>query len=221
MRKDVLIGLDRDDTLIMNPDEDFGKQDNWRDLLSLSPGVIEGLRLLNSYDVGLVVASNQSGVARGLFSAERQYDVNRVVEELLAAHGAYVHSWQISPYYSQTAARERGLAQNPWIIPDDDPRVGMRKPRIGMLERGAEQLGMTIASCSFVGFMGDQYTDVKTGVNAGGIGILVQTDKNADQVDRVNRYSGREFVVESFVRGAELMVSLIPRDPRNSGSAGR
>ena len=74
--------LDRDGTLI--------EERNYLAdpaLVALAPGVTEALRLLRDAGYRLIVASNQSGIARGYFTAEQLNAVEQRVGELLAEHG--------------------------------------------------------------------------------------------------------------------------------------
>ena len=210
MRK-VLVGLDRDDTINHNPDEDFGKQENWRKILQIHPTVIEGIKLLNENGCIIVVASNQSGVARGLFPFKRQQQINTEIDKIFNRYEAKIHSWQYCPFYSRSYAKSKGLIdeKNPWILDDDDPRLDLRKPAIGMLKKGVEELGLVLEDFYKCFFVGDKITDVQTGLNAGGIGILIDMEKNYDHVQLINQKDPRQKLVKTFYQAAKLIVSII------------
>lgn len=205
----ILVGLDRDDTISVNHDEDFGHQDNWRELLEFQPTVIEGLKLLYDHGCTLVVASNQSGIARGLFPEERQQEINAAIAELLDEHDIKIHSWNFCPFYGQSYALSQGYEKkgNPWILDDDDPRLDQRKPGIGMLKSGLRTLGSTLDDFTDIAFIGDQFTDVRTGLNAGGIGILIDIgEKNSDQTQLIDPNDPRQILVPNFYEAAETVL---------------
>lgn len=209
MRK-VLVGLDRDDTINYNPDEYYGKQKNWKKILRIYPTVIEGIKLLNENGCIIIVASNQSGVARGLFPFKRQRQINTEINKIFNHYGAKIHSWQFCPFCSRSYAKSEGLIdeKNPWILDDDDPRLDLRKPAIGMLKKGVEELGLALKDFYKCFFVGDRITDVQTGLNADGIGILIDMEKNYDHVQLINQKDQRQKLVKNFYQAAKLIVSI-------------
>ena len=77
----VIIGVDRDGTLIVDPGY-YGSQANWRDSFRIVPYAIEGLSLLsgffpNSY---IIVFSNQSGPAQEIVKEETVYEINNLLK---------------------------------------------------------------------------------------------------------------------------------------------
>lgn len=138
--------LDRDKTI----NEDPGYL-NDASHVELMPGAAEGIALLNHFGVRIFVASNQSGVARGLISLEQLAAVNARITELLQAQGA-----QIGKIYVCT----HGDADN----------CDCRKPKSGLIrqiiaENGIDPLKTYIA--------GDRARDLECGREAGMRGILV------------------------------------------------
>jgi len=208
--KEILVGIDRDDTINFNPGGDFGRQENWKDLLEIYPTVIPGIKLLNSYRCTLTVASKQSGVARGLFPYERQEEVNQALDKRLGDQGAWIDSWNFCPYYNRTQAKERGIdyRDNPWILQDQDPRTRCRKPGIGLLEEGVSKFGRTLGYYDHIAFIGDQMTDVWTGLNAGGIGILIGNGRqNYEQVLKLDKKDSRQIYATDFYDAAHIILS--------------
>lgn len=78
-----VIVFDRDGTLI----EDAGQHNDPERLVFL-PGVIEALKLLNSLNYGIAVASNQSGLESEKFSLEELMRFNDSLKDALSSHGA-------------------------------------------------------------------------------------------------------------------------------------
>ena len=138
--------LDRDGTLI----EDVPYNGDPR-LVRPLPGAREALDRLRAAGVPLAVVSNQSGIARGLVTAEQVDAVNRRVEELLGPIG-------------------------PWFMCPHDPMAGCecRKPRPGLVLRAAASLGVHPADCALIGDIG---SDVEAARAAGARGLLVPTSR--------------------------------------------
>jgi histidinol-phosphate phosphatase family protein len=110
-------------------------------------GARAALDRLRAAGVALAVVSNQSGVARGVISAEDVAAVNRRVEELLGPLG-------------------------PWLVcvhgPDDACRC--RKPAPGMITDAARRLGVRPEDCVVIG---DTGADIEAALAAGARGVLV------------------------------------------------
>ena len=151
----VGVFLDRDGTLneelnhIQTPDQ-----------LQLIPGAGKAVRKLNDRGLATCVISNQSGVARGYLSEESLLPIHAKLEEELALSGARVDRIYYCPHHPTEG-------KPPYNIDCD-----CRKPKIGMLERGARDLGIDL-SRSFV--IGDSLVDMQAGNAARSTAILVLT----------------------------------------------
>lgn len=146
MRKAVF--LDRDGTLNFDPGY-LGDPEKFR----FFPGVIEALRRLREAGFLLFIASNQSGIARGLF---REEDLKRIHAKMNAA------------------LRDKGIELNGiYYCPHHpDERCACRKPSPKMVRDAAAAHGIDLSNSFFVG---DRITDIETGRNAGCRTILVLT----------------------------------------------
>ena len=140
--------LDRDGTLI----RETGYLSD-PETVELLPGVGRALRNLVEAGYPLVVVSNQSGIARGMFSEARVHAVMARLRERLRAHGVELAAVYFCPHHP-----EAGCA--------------CRKPRPGLLERAADDLDLALKQSVMIG---DKRIDAATGRNAGGRGILVRS----------------------------------------------
>jgi D-glycero-D-manno-heptose 1,7-bisphosphate phosphatase len=138
--------LDRDGTIC----EEVGYLNHISRLL-IFPWAAPAIRRLNEKGVPVIVVTNQSGVARGLFPESLVGEVHRTMSENLAASGAHVDA-----YYYCTH-----------ILAD---QCDCRKPLPGLLHRAAREHGVDLAR-SFV--VGDRYADVAMAHAVGGRGVLV------------------------------------------------
>jgi len=145
--------LDRDGVLI----EDTGYPDD-PDTIALLPGVGEGLRTLQSAGWRLVVVSNQSGVARGMFTVERLHAIHLRLRELLAQEGVVLDALYFCPHHPQ------GIAE-PFVADCDH-----RKPQPGMLRSAAAELGLDLTACWLIG---DRESDVQAAHRAGCRAVLL------------------------------------------------
>jgi HAD superfamily hydrolase (TIGR01662 family) len=112
-------------------------------------GARAALQSARAAGVRTAVISNQSGIARGLITADQVAAVNARVDELLGPFD----SWQVCPHG-----------------PDDG--CACRKPRPGMVRAAAAALGVHPAECVVIGDIG---ADVDAAQGAGARAILVPT----------------------------------------------
>jgi D-glycero-D-manno-heptose 1,7-bisphosphate phosphatase len=140
--------LDRDGTL--NVERHYLADPEQVELL---PGVIPGLRLLQTHDLGLVVLTNQSGLARGYFDRAALAAVHARLRHLLAEAGIDLAAIHVCPHG-----------------PDDG--CTCRKPAPGLALAAAAEHGFDLAQ-SFV--IGDKGSDVELGRAVGATTILVRT----------------------------------------------
>lgn len=180
----VLVILDRDGTINFDPGW-FGRDSRWREQLRLLDGVAEGIKKLNSF-AKVIVASNQYGVARGYFSLETVWAINKEIDKLLRADGAIIDNWQICPFVDFDWARTQGIdLTTPWVVKGD---TSLRKPNIGMLEKAAQELGIDYGQYR-VFAVGNRFNDAEMGINAGGCGIIVKDEKYIKEFEKVKELS--------------------------------
>lgn len=136
--------FDRDDTLVVDVPYNGDP-----DLVRPVAGAGQVLQTLRASGVRCGVISNQSGIARGLISAEQVAAVNARVSELLGPFDTF----QFCPHG-----------------PED--RCRCRKPAPGMVHRACEELGLEPWEVAVVGDIG---ADVAAAKAAGARGVLVPT----------------------------------------------
>src|SRR6185436_282597 len=100
----------------------------------LLPGAGEAIRKLADAGNLIVVVSNQSGVARGLFDEAALDLVHRRMEALLREHGAPLHGVYYCPYLDGPEAVVEAYRQ----------KSDLRKPGAGMLRLAAKEMDIDL-----------------------------------------------------------------------------
>ena len=85
--------LDRDGTIIVEKNYLSSVDD-----LELLPGAMEGLRLLQDLGCGLIVVTNQSGIARGKLTLETLTGIHAELRKRLAAGGVQIDAFYHCPH---------------------------------------------------------------------------------------------------------------------------
>lgn len=150
--------LDRDGTLLHDPGY-LGDPEG----AVLLPHVGESLRALAAAGFALVVASNQSGIARGRYTLEQYRRVERRVDELLAREGVRLAATYICPFHPEGTV--------PAYARDHEDR----KPSDGMWRRAARELHLDLPRCYSIG---DGERDAVAGKRAGTVSILLAADRD-------------------------------------------
>lgn len=146
-----LVILDRDGTINEESDDYIKSAEEWHAL----PGSLEAIARLNRDGWRVVVASNQSGLGRGLFTPSELLGIHHKIQRLLRTHGGEIDGFFFCPHH-----------------PDDD--CGCRKPRAGMLHDIGKRFQSSLAH---VPVIGDAERDVEAARAAGARPILVLTGR--------------------------------------------
>lgn len=145
-RKFVLV--DRDGTVIVN--KHYQKDPAITELL---PNAREGLDALRTAGFGLIMVTNQSGIARGYLTRADLAAVNRSVIKCLKGGDDYF----------------AGIYYCPHVEKDD---CHCRKPRPGLAEAASVEHGFNLNDCYVVG---DRDADIAFGKGIGAATVLVRT----------------------------------------------
>ncbi len=150
MRKAVL--LDRDGVI----NRDYGYVGSIA-RFELLEGVAQALHDLKQLGYATVVVTNQSGIARGMYTEADYQAVTSHMQQLLAPYAATFDGIYFCPHHpqAQVAAYRQDCA--------------CRKPQPGMLLKAQAELDLDLAHSIMVG---DHLSDLRAGVSAG-VGNLV------------------------------------------------
>ena len=123
--------------------------------VSLVPGAAEALASLRQAGFALVVVTNQSGIARGIYTLGDYHAVAARLDQVLEVAGVPVDGTWFCPHH-----------------PDHTGSCDCRKPAAGMYLRASAELGLDPARSWYVG---DKITDVLPALELGGWGVLVRS----------------------------------------------
>lgn len=155
-----LVILDRDGVINRDSDAYIKTVDEWQPL----PGSIEAIARLSKAGYTVVVATNQSGLGRGLFDLDTLEAMHQKFRDEVEALEGRVAAIYYCPH-----------------TPNDDCLC--RKPLPGMLAAIAEDFG--ISSIEGTPVIGDSLRDLQAGVACGCQPILVRTGKGAAAESRL------------------------------------
>ncbi|MEY4563595.1 MAG: hypothetical protein RLZZ618_2872 [Pseudomonadota bacterium] len=152
-----LIILDRDGTINEDRDDYVKSADEWVPL----PGALEAIARLNHAGWNTVVATNQSGLGRGLFDMAALNAMHSKMNTLLAKVGGRIDAVFFCPH-------------NP------EESCDCRKPMPGLFEQIGERYGVDLHNVPVVG---DTLRDLQAGVAVGCKPHLVRTGKGRHTED--------------------------------------
>ncbi len=146
-----LVILDRDGVINHDSDQFIKSPEEWRPI----EGSLEAIARLNQWGWRVVVASNQSGIGRGLFGMDMLNAINDKMVKSLAQVGGRLDAIFFCPHAA-------------------DSTCDCRKPKPGMLLQIADRFNVDLTDMPVVG---DSLRDLQAGVAVGGMPYLVLTGK--------------------------------------------
>lgn len=152
-----LIILDRDGVINFDSDKFIKSPDEWQPI----PGSLEAVARLNQNGYRVVVASNQSGVGRGLFDMATLNAIHAKMHKALAQFGGRIDA----VFYCPHAA---------------DSQCGCRKPRAGLFQQIGERFHVDLVGVPAVG---DSLRDLQAAAEVGCQPMLVETGKGRKTLD--------------------------------------
>ena len=148
-----LIILDRDGVINKDSDQFIKSPEEWIPL----PGSLEAIARLVQADYRVVVATNQSGVGRGLFDMPTLNAIHDKMHKAVAHAGGRIDAIFFCPHAADT-------------------HCACRKPKTGMLEEIATRYNVDLKGVPAVG---DALRDLDSAAKMGALPMLVLTGKGA------------------------------------------
>ena len=156
-----LVILDRDGVINEDSDAYIKSPDEWQPI----SGSLEAIARLNQAGYQVVVATNQSGIARNLFTLDTLNEIHLKMHRHLAEAGGNIEAIFFCPH-----------------LTDD---CNCRKPRPGMFYSIAKRLNISLAGVPAVG---DSLRDLQAAISAGARPILVLTGKGKKTIKELEGF---------------------------------
>jgi D-glycero-D-manno-heptose 1,7-bisphosphate phosphatase len=146
-----MVILDRDGVINHEADDDVTTVDGWDPI----PGSIEAINRLKKAGYLVTIASNHSGIARGMYSENELVEMNEKMQRLLSARGASIDGIFYCPH-------------------GPEANCICRKPKPGLLFQIAKQFDIDLSQTPMVG---DNISDIQAAKLANAKPVLVRTGK--------------------------------------------
>ena len=146
-----LIILDRDGVINFDSDQFIKSPEEWKPI----PGSLEAIARLNQAGYRVVLATNQSGIGRGLFDMATLNAIHDKMHKALAQVGGRIDALFFCPHAA-------------------DSKCDCRKPKPGMFEEISRRFNMDLKG---VPAIGDSLRDLQAATAMGAIPVLVRTGK--------------------------------------------
>ena len=185
---EVTVFFDRDGTL--NPDPGYiGRPEDF----ALHPGAGAALSRLNRGGARLILVTNQSGIARGMFTLADLEAIHHKLQTLLALHGARLDAIYHCPHHP-------------------DECCTCRKPAIGMAERAIAEFAL---NRSRIYLVGDQSSDIEMAKRLEARSIFVTTGHGSRET--LAALSARRLKPDYVANCLDIAVDWIFRDANLAG----
>lgn len=148
-----LVILDRDGVINVDRVDYVRRLEDWQPL----PGSLEAIAQLSQADITVAIATNQSGIGRGVYALSVLRQIHATLQQQVEALGGRIAHIAVCPH-----APEQGCS--------------CRKPAPGMLEEISQRLRLPLHQVPYVG---DARRDLEAARAAGAQPVLVRTGKGA------------------------------------------
>ena len=148
-----LVILDRDGVINQDSDNFIKSPDEWKPI----PGSLEAIARFSQAGYRVIVATNQSGVGRGLFDMSTLNSIHRKMHDAVFQTGGRIDAVFFCPHAAES-------------------NCGCRKPRTGMFVDISQRFNMSLAG---VPSIGDSLRDLQASSAVGAQPLLVLTGKGA------------------------------------------
>ncbi len=150
-RRPKLVVLDRDGVINDDSDSYIKSPDEWRPL----PGSLEAIAQLNARGFHVAVATNQSGIGRGLFDAHMLAAIHHKMHQALSRYGGRIDAVFFCPHTERSGC-------------------DCRKPKPGLMHAIEQRFRVSLVGVSCVG---DSLRDLQAAAAVSAQPILVRSGK--------------------------------------------
>jgi len=180
-----LVVLDRDGVINRESPDFIRTPDEWVPL----PGSIEAIADLTRAGFAVVVASNQSGVGRGLFTADTLEEIHARMARAIEAAGGRLAGIFVCPHRPEDACE-------------------CRKPRPGLMQQIEAHFGLTLRGRPVIG---DSRRDLEAAWQVSARAILVRTGNGASTEEGLDAGAAVEIFPDLAAAAARLITECEER----------
>jgi D-glycero-D-manno-heptose 1,7-bisphosphate phosphatase len=177
-----LVIVDRDGVINFESDAYIKSPAEWRPI----PGSLEAIAALTQAGFTVVVATNQAGVGRGLFTLETLGAIHQKMREAVSAAGGKLDGIYFCPHH-----------------PDDN--CDCRKPKPGLFHQIAEHYRLDLRDVPAVG---DTLRDIQAARAVGARAILVRTGRGMQALEQLPDPPDVEVYADLAAAAAQLIGEL-------------
>lgn len=160
--------------------------------IRLLPGAVDAMRGARAAGFRVVVATNQSAVARGLLSETELTVVHQYLANQLFEFGVLVDRFYYCPHHP-TEGQGEYLKE-----------CGCRKPKPGLLQLAARELGLDLTEC---GLIGDMLSDIEAGCQVGCRSVLVRTGYGESEATRLDSAEYRpDYIADGVAEAVQWLI---------------
>jgi D-glycero-D-manno-heptose 1,7-bisphosphate phosphatase len=181
-----LVILDRDGVINHDSPDFIKSPEEWRAI----SGSLEAIAALSAAGIRIAIATNQSGIGRGLFSQQDLDAIHRHMTGAVEAAGGTIDMIAVCPHAPQA-------------------NCDCRKPRIGLLRQIAEYFELPLP-LEDVPCIGDSARDIEAARDAGARPILVLTGNGAEAATNMDDSNS----LEIFDTLSDAVLTLLGKDNR-------
>jgi D-glycero-D-manno-heptose 1,7-bisphosphate phosphatase len=173
-----LIILDRDGVINQDSDQFIKSPEEWRPI----EGSLEAIARLTHWGYRVVVATNQSGVGRGLFDVDTLAAIHEKMHKAVTQVGGRIDAVFFCPHAA-------------------DSKCDCRKPKPGLLQEIGARFNIDLTGAPAVG---DSLRDLQSAASVGAQPILVLTGKGGRTVDSPDLPEGTRVYPDLAAVAADL-----------------
>lgn len=185
-----LVILDRDGVINKDSDDFVKTIDEWIPI----DGSIDAIARLYEHGFTIAVATNQSGIGRGLITEDALEAMHEMLRDLVQEAGGEI-------------------ATIAWCPHKPEDLCDCRKPQSGLFDQIAQTLGCDLEGAFVVG---DSLRDLQAGMARGCLPVLVRTGKGEKTEQKIIEDESGEFedvvVFDDLSAAADYLIAQTPRD---------
>ena len=165
-KKNSCLFLDRDGVI----NYDYGYIDSF-ERFDLIPGVLSSLKEISSRNIHIIIITNQSGIARGIFTEDEYMFLTSKILDMFTKEHIFISKVYTCPHHPK--AKIKKYKKN----------CNCRKPMPGLILNAIQEFNIDIKKSILIG---DKSSDMEAAMNAG--------IKNIFKIDKGNDCSDDSFI---------------------------